>query len=97
MSTEKFIYNYVLVNVARTWERIRVKMPHQEMPSDNIASVDDIIEVAEYIYSNPIIQGFINASEDVREDDYWIKNTKQGMSDSFIEEVAESIIKEWYL
>lgn len=89
------MYNYVLVNTSRTWERIRLTQPNQEMPHDNIASVDEIIKVAESIYSNPIIQRFINATEE--EDDYWLKNTKQGFSDLFIEEVADTLIKEFYL
>ena len=96
-SREKFIYDYILVNVARTWERTRVKMPNHEMPHDNIASVDKIIEVAEHIYDGSIIQGFINANEKVRKDDYWVKNTKEGMSDIFIDAEAERLIQEWYL
>ena len=91
------MYNYILVNTARTWERIRVSRPHQEMPSDNIASVDEIIEVAEHIYSNPVIQRFINASEEVKRNDYWLKNTHQGFSDAFIEEEAYLLITDWYL
>lgn len=96
-SVERYFYNYVLVNVSRTWERIRVKTPNQEMPFDNIQSVDEIIEVADHIYEGSIIQGFINATEKVRKDDYWVKNTKEGMSDIYIEAEAERLIKEWYL
>ena len=88
-----FIWNYVLVNVSRTWERIRVTRKHQEMPLDNIESVDMIIEIAEEIYYDSVIQGFLNATEEVRDDDYWIKNTKEGMSDVFIEAEADRLIK----
>jgi hypothetical protein len=94
MTNENFIYNYILVNTARTWERMRVSMPNQEMPHDNIASVDEIIEVAEHIYQDPVIQGFINATE---KNDYWLKNTKEGMSDIYIEAEAQMLIQEWYL
>jgi len=97
MTSEKFIYNYILVNTARTWERLRVSMPNQEMPHDNIASVDEIIEVAEHIYQDPVIQGFINATEEVKRNDYWLKNTEEGMSDIYIEAQAQMIIQEWYL
>lgn len=97
MTNQNFMYNYVLVNTTRTWERIRVSMPHQEMPIDNIGSVDEIIKVAEAIYQNPVIQGFINATEEVKSNDYWLKNTKQGFSDAFIEEEAGILIKNWYL
>jgi len=87
-----FIYNYVLVNTARTWERIRVANPNREMPFDNIGSVNKIIEIAEIIYDHPVIQGFINATEKVKKDDYWIKNTDQGFSDLFIEHNAKTLI-----
>ena len=97
MTSKTFVYNYVLVNTARTWERIRLTRPHQEMPIDNIGSVDEIIKVAEAICQNPVIQGFVNATEEVKTNDYWLKNTKQGFSDSFIEEEADTIIREWYL
>ncbi len=96
MTTQKFMYDYILVNTARTWERLRVTMPYQEMPIDNIGSVDEIIKVAEHIFSLDIIQGFINATEDVKRD-YWFKNTHQGFSDVLIEETAEQLISEWYL
>ena len=72
-------------------------MPHQEIPIDNIGSVDEIIEVAEEIYQNQIIQGFVNATEEVNINDYWLKNTKQGFSDTFIEHEADKIIRERYL
>lgn len=96
MKTEKFLYNYVLVNVSRTWERIRTTMKHQEMPLDNIESVDAIIEISDKIYNNSIIQGFINATENERIN-YWIKNTEEGMSDIFIESESAKIIQKNYL
>lgn len=95
--TKKEMHNYVLVNVARTWERIRVKQPHEEMPLDNIESVDAIVEIADTIFNGDVIQGFLNASQEERENDYWIKNTKDGMSDWFIEAEAQKIIEKEYL
>jgi phosphatidate phosphatase APP1 len=96
MKKDKFIWNYVIVNVSRTWERIRVTTENQEMPLDNIESVDAIIDISDTIYNGSIIQGFVNGSEKGRED-YWIKNTIEGMSDWFIEAEAERIIRQDYL
>jgi hypothetical protein len=95
--TSQEIYSYILIHVARTWERIRVEQPHQEMAQDNIESaLEGIPTIATDIFNNDIIQGFINASEEVRKDDYWDKNTGT-MSDCYIEEEAEKIIREEYL
>lgn len=85
------IYNIVLIHVARTWERIRLTQPHQEMPYDNIASTEEIEEIASTIYDNDIIQGFLT---DEIKDDYWINNTVEGMSDIYIEAEAERIIND---
>ena len=93
----KFIYNYVLVNVSRTWERVRLTTENQEMPLDNIESVDAIIEISDTIYNGSIIQGFIDANEIGIVNDYWVKNTVEGMSDSFIEAEAERIIRQDFL
>ena len=87
----KEIYNIVLVHTARTWERMRLTQPHQEMPFDNIASTDEIEEIASTIYDNDIIQGFLT---DEIKDDYWINNTVEGMSDIYIEAEAERIIND---
>ena len=91
------MFNTILVHVARVWERVRVGTYCQEMPLDNIESVDAIVQITEEIFRNDVIQGFINASEEERKDGYWIKNTKEGMSDSFIEMKAEVIIRKEYL
>lgn len=94
----RWMFNTILIHVARTWERVRLEQPFQEMPQDNIESADDgIPTVAEEIFFNDIIQGFLNASEEVKCDGYWEKNTKEGMSDCYIESLAEKIIKEDYL
>jgi hypothetical protein len=95
---DRWMFNTILIHVARTWERVRVAQPFQEMPQDNIESADDSIPtIAEEIFFNDVIQGFLNASEKVQEDDYWDKNTKEGMSDSYIEALAEQKIIENYL
>jgi len=94
----RWMFNTILIHVARTWERVRLEQPHQEMPQDNIESAEDGIPIiAEEIFFNDIIQGFLNASEEVKCDDYWEKNTKEGMSDSYIEELAHKIIVKEYL
>ncbi len=85
------IYNIILVHTARTWERMRLTQPYQEMPFDNIASTDEIEEIASTIYDNDIIQGFLT---DEIKDDYWINNTVEGMSDIYIEAEAERIIND---
>ena len=94
---KQFMWNYVLVNVSRTWERARMETKHQEMPLDNIESVDAIIEISETIYNGSVIQGFIYANEIGIVNDYWVKHTAEGMSDSFIEAEAERIIKQDFL
>ena len=91
------IYNIILVHTARTWERIRLTQPHQEMPYDNIASTDEIEHIASVIYHNDIIQGFLNAPDDLSKDRWWIDNTLHGMSDAYIEVEAENIINREYL
>jgi hypothetical protein len=94
---KKFIWNYVLVNVSRTWERTRIEQKNQEMPLDNIESVDAIVEISDKIYNGSVIQGFIDANEIGIVNDYWVKNTIEGMSDLFIEAEAKRIIREDFL
>ena len=89
---EDNIHNIIVVHAARTWERLRLKQAHEEMPEDNIASVDTILEIAYKILKNKVIQDFIvRQSEDV-----WLE-TDQGMSDLYIESLAEEEIKNNYL
>ena len=87
MLIESTLFNTVLIHVARTWERIRVTRPHQEMPIDNIASTEVIEEIALMIYSNDIVQGFLDSNDW----DYWMATTNM-MSDAYIEETAFGII-----
>ena len=52
MKTDKQMHNIILVHVARTWERIRLKQPYEEMPQDNIGSACNAIpEIAHDIYT----------------------------------------------
>jgi hypothetical protein len=92
----RWMFNYILIHVARTWERMRLADPYEEMPQDNIESAESAIpDIAERIFFNHIIQGFLNASEEVK-DNYWQEKTNT-MSDWYIEGEAERIIKENYL
>ena len=91
------IYNIILVHTARTWERVRLTQPYQEMPFDNIGSVQEIEHIASVIYHNDIIQGFVSAPDDLSKDRWWIDNTLHGMSDAYIEIEAENIINREYL
>jgi len=88
------IYNIILVHTARTWERMRLTQPYQEMPFDNIGSTDEIEHIASVIYHNDIIQGFLT---DVTQEGYWVDNTDEGMSDAYIEGQAEQILLDEYL
>ena len=91
------IYNIVLIHVARTWERTRVTRPYKEMPFDNIGSTEEIEHIASKIYHDDIIQGFINLTDDLSKDRWWIDNTEDGMSDVYIETTAQAIIFSEYL
>ena len=95
---DRWMFNTILIHVSRTWERVRITQPYEEMPQDNIESADDAIpNITEEIFFNDVIQGFLNASEEVKCDGYWEKNTKEGMSDCYIEELAKQIITREYL
>ena len=91
------MHNIILVHVARTWERIRLRQPYEEMPQDNIMSADSSIpEIAYEIYKSEIIQKLINYKE---ENWCWRTMTKgyAGMSDIYIEKKAEEIIYNQFL
>jgi hypothetical protein len=89
MKQNSYIFNTILVHVSRTWERIRLTQQFEEMSMDNISSVDFIVMVADDIYANDIIQGFVN---DTTQQDYFL-NTVGVLSDAYIEGVAEIIIR----
>jgi len=83
---DREIYNIILIHTTRTWERIRVKQPFQEMPYDNIDSTDCIQEIATRINDDDVIQEFLKN----RKGDIWID--VGGASDTYIEHIAEKII-----
>ena len=91
------LLHIILVHVARTWERIRLRQPYEEMPQDNIMSADSSIpEIAYEIYKSEIIQKLIHYKE---ENWCWRTMTKgyAGMSDIYIEKKAEEIIYNQFL
>ena len=92
---ERYIFNNILVHVSRTWERTRVKQPFEEMIMDNIESVDAIVEIADRIILDSVIQEFINTEN--RENWDWSDKTEEGCSDTYIERLAQEIIDKEYL
>lgn len=90
MTKEMMLHN-IIVHVARTWERVRVEQPQEEMDYDNIESVDEIISISYKILDDEIIQKIM-----IDEDFDW-SETKEGFSDTYIENLAEKIIEEEYL
>mgnify|MGYP003639814605 FL=1 len=90
------IHNIILAHVARTWERIRLRQPYEEMPQDNIMSAcNSIPEIAYEIYKSEIIQKLI----DYKEEDWCWRTMTKGyaeMSDTYIEKKAEEIIYNQY-
>jgi len=97
MIKDKEIHDIILIHVARTWERIRLEQPHQEMPSDNIESANSVIpEIAYVIYKTKVIQKLINYDKD---DWSWSKMTNgyADFSDTYIEQYAYQIIHDDYL
>jgi hypothetical protein len=87
--TKAELFNVVLVHTARTWERIRLTQRHQEMLHDNIESVDSIIEIAEKVLEDDILNQFLKS----RGNWDWEEKTSEGFSDTYIEGLAEKIIK----
>ena len=94
MISELFVFNVVLVHVSRTWERLRIRQPYEEMPLDNIESVDEIVSISDYIMEDDVIKDFILNHNDP--DWNWEERTKNiaCFSDQYIEHLAEiEIIK----
>ena len=86
--SKEYLCNIILVHVSRTWERIRMEQDKQEMPYDNIDSVDKIIDIAEDIMSDSIIEKFLFTDLDNWD---WSKETGGGCS-SYIERLATELI-----
>lgn len=91
MNTEE-LHDTIVVHVARTWERLRLKQPLQQMPDDNIQSVDTILEISSTLLKDSVLQDFLFQQSG----DVWAK-TKEGLSDVYIENLAEREIKENYI
>lgn len=92
MISNLFVFNVVLVHVSRTWERLRILQPYQEMPLDNIESVDEIVSISDYIMEDDVIKDFILNHNDP--DWSWEERTKDVacFSDQYIEHLAETEI-----
>jgi hypothetical protein len=84
------LFNTILVHVARTWERIRLEQPYQEMPTDNIESVDEIIQIADEILKDKVLQKLLVIDSKYIWD--WSSETDFGCSDVYIESLAHKII-----
>jgi hypothetical protein len=89
---ERQIHNIIIIHVARTWERIRVTMPYEEMPADNIASTEIIEQIAYEIFKLPLIQEFLHEKDGAIWDRYG-----DGQADVYIEKCAREIIESEYL
>ena len=92
MRFDRSIYNIVMIHTARTWERLRIEQPNEEMPLDNISSTEAIEGVATDVMKDSVIQEFLY----YRDGDVWSK-TEEGMSDSYIENLAWKLIVEQHL
>ena len=83
--TEQYLYHTILVHVSRTWERVRIQQENQEMPYDNIESVDYIVAIADFIMADKVIIKFYNADIDNWD---WSKETEEGFLDIYVENLA---------
>jgi hypothetical protein len=92
MKFDRNIYNIILVHASRTWERLRLEQPHQEMPLDNIESAEELQNVADFIIGTDLVQEFLKS----RDGDIWDK-FGEGCSDTYIEKVSREYIVKNYL
>lgn len=92
MDNHKTIYCITLVHCARTWERLRLEQPLQEMPLDNIASAEELLNIADAVFKNETIQKFLSTMDGSVWDEFG-----DGCSDSFIERVCKDYITKNYL
>lgn len=95
-ANETIVFNNVLIHTARTWERIRLDQEFQEMPYDNIESCDCIVAVAGDIFESEVIQKFLKSTARERRG-FWEKETEEGFSDDYIENLAHDKIYNDYL
>lgn len=89
---DRQIYNVILVHVSRTWERIRLEQPNEEMPLDNIGSAYEMSAIADYVIRTEIVQEFLLNRDGSIWDTYGDK-----FSDTYIERVSREYIKRNYL
>lgn len=94
MITKVGLFNIVLIHTARTWERMRLEQEDEEMPLDNIESTDAIVELADEIVQDKVLQDFLT-TKDKNWD--WEEKSGESCSDSYIEGLAEKLIKKNYL
>ena len=87
------MFNDILIYTSFQWELIRQLQPYKELPVCNIECTDYIVPIAYTIYSDPLVQNFLNASKEERRD-YWVKNTDEGFFDAYVENRANEMIKE---
>lgn len=93
---KRYMFNTILVHVARTWERVRISQEGEEMPLDNIESVDAIVEIADEILRDKVIQKLIRCKDHSNWD--WDEEAEGfGCSDAYIESLAETLIIREYL
>ncbi len=92
MKFDRNIYNIILVHVARTWERLRLNQPHQEMPLDNIESAEELQFIADFVIETDLVQEFLTN----KDGGIWDK-FGDGCSDVYIEKIAAEYITENYL
>jgi len=91
-NSERQLFNIVLIHVARSWERVRLEQDFEEMPQDNLESLESIQDIATEIMDDKHIVMFLKS----KENDYFITHTNE-MSDSYIENLATKIIKQHYI
>ena len=92
MKFDREIYDIILVHVARTWERLRLQQPNKEMPLDNIRSAEELPCVADFIIDTDLVQEFLTNRDGAIWDRYG-----DGLSDVYIERIAEEYITKYYL
>ena len=92
MKFDRNIYNIILVHVVRTWERLRLNQPHQEMPLDNIESAEELQFIADFVIKTDLVQEFLTN----KDGGIWNK-FGDCCSDVYIERIAREYITENYL
>jgi hypothetical protein len=89
---DRQIYNIILVHVSRTWERVRLEQPNEEMPLDNIGSAYEMSAIADYVIRMEIVQEFLLNRDGSIWDTYGDK-----FSDVYIERVSREYIQRNYI